>query len=265
METLTRQTIPVRVRHLETPESYLRRLCVANSIDANWLVNSLRQRRLADGRDTRDLGVAIAELGGPAPEHFEAAHAAALVGHANVRGPWDKQTVTRTACLSCTAGERVLTYPHVRFTFCRRHGQWLGDGTRQQRRGVLDAESWNAERHLRRMVARGLVNNDLIDLAWALVRDKHLLVDRATWDAKLERAMSRPGFIKEVDDRLAMFPETVRVLRAVARPEFADKIRSGRLDSTQRRAYLYRSFAWAGPERWVLCEGIDQYFNRDAE
>lgn len=115
------------------------------------------------------------------------------------------------------------------------------------------------------MVARGLVNNDLIDLAWALVRDKHLLVNRATWDAKLERAMSRPGFIKEVDDRHALFPETVRVLRAVARPEFADKIRSGRWDSTQRRAHLYRSFAWAGPERWVLCEGIDQFFNRDAE
>lgn len=265
MTPLPRQTIPVRLRHLETPTSYLRRLCVANSINHDWMVRALRQRRLTDGRDARDLGDAIAELGGPAPERFEAAHAAALVGHDNVRGPWDKQAATRTVCLSCTAGERVTTYPHIRFQFCRRHGTWLGNDASQQRHGVMDAETWKADVSLRRLVTHGHVGRDLHETAWELVRDNAYLVGETVWTDRLHRAHEQPGFTREVDDRIALFPETVRVLRVVAHPEFADKVRSGRRDATQRRAYLYRAFAWAGPERWVLCEGIDQFFNRDDE
>lgn len=265
MAPFNRQTIPVRLRHLETPTSYLRRLCVANSIDHEWMVKSLRRRRLADGLNVRDRGDAIAELGGPAPERFEAAHAAARMGHANPRGPWDKQAAARTVCLYCTAGERVTTYPHIRFQFCLRHGTWLGSDPSQQRHGVMDRDMWKSERAMRRLVTHGHVDRDLYATAWELIRDNAYLVGEGAWTDRLRRAHEEPRFAREVDDRIAMFPETIRVLRVAARPEFAEKVRSGRRDATQRRAYLYRAFAWAGPERWVLCEGIDQFFNRDDE
>lgn len=229
MEPLPRQVIPVRVRHLETPNSYLRRLCVANSIDFEWLVRQLRQR---------NLGEAIAQLGGPEPGWFEAAHASALVGYPNFYGPWDKQPTARMACRWCTAGEPVLTYPHVRTSFCRRHGTWLGDGTRQQRQGVLDSELWKSESRLRRMVSRCLVDHHIIEMTWALVRDQHFLVSRATWDEKLQRALERPDFVREVDDRLALFPETVRVLESVAHPNFVLDVRAGVYDTSIARRHL---------------------------
>lgn len=266
MEPLPRQLIPVRPCHLETPTSYLRRLCGANSIDGDWMFRHLRKRRLACGRDERDLGVAIAELGGPDPSMFEQAYNCAKVGHENLRGPWGKQAATRTACLSCTAMQRVTTYPHIRFAFCRRHGRWLGTSQHPaQRPEVMDAAIWKAERRLRVLVRTGHVNRDLYETAWELVRDNAYLSTGKTWSPRLRAAWDSPGFVREVDDRIALFAETVRVLGVTAEHEFAEKIRTGHYDSTVRRTHLYRALEWAGPQRWVLVEGIDQFFNRDSE
>lgn len=157
---LPRQLIPVRLVHLETPDSYLRRLCQANSINYTWLHNVICSRRRKGGQDARDFGAAINELGGPSPDRFEAAHTYASVGHINLRGVWAKQSAQRIGCLSCTVGESTPTYPHIRFAFCRRHGQWLGN---LQRQHVLDAELWKAERLLRHLVASGLVDRDLYE------------------------------------------------------------------------------------------------------
>lgn len=253
MQALSRQTIPVRVRQLETPGSYLRRLCIANSIDATWLVDSLRRRRRADGRDTRDLGVAIAELGGPTPEHFEAAHAAALVGHANLRGPWARQEVTRTACLSCTAGERVQTYSHVRFAFCRRHRQWLGV---TQRHRVMDEDLWKAERRLRHLVTRGRVSSTLYESTWGLVRDNAYMTEGKKWSPRLLAAWDSPDFVLGTDDRVALFAETVRVLDVASQQPYLHRAASGREGRAANRNALNDALAWVVPDRWLLVEGM---------
>lgn len=262
MDRFPRQWITIRPRHLETPKSYLRRLCVANSIDFEWLQKKVRKRRLDHGADLREIGVVIAELGGPAPAWFEAAHARARLGYPSLRGPWDRQPIARLACLSCTAGESVITYPHVRFAFCLRHSRWLG---REQRVGVLDAETYTAERSLRRLVSSGDVDRDLYETTWELVRDNAYLVGESAWPERLRRAREQAGFTREVDDRIAMFPRTVRALGVTSSREFDQMVRSRQHDDTIRRAYLYRAFEWAGPERWVLVEGIEQFFDREAE
>lgn len=256
---LPRQLIPVRLVHLETPDSYLRRLCRANSIDYTWLHSVIRIRRLNSGRDVRDFGAAINELGGPSPDRFEAAHTYASVGHLNLRGPWAKQSAQRIGCLSCTPGESTLTYPHIRFAFCRRHGQWLGN---HQRQHILDAELWKAERMLRHLVASGLVDRDLYETAWELTRDNAYFLGEDTWPVRLRDASDQSDFRRGTDDRIALFPCTVRVIRIVTHPAFIQRITTGRRDDSTRRRYLSRAFEWAGPQRWILVEGIDQFINR---
>lgn len=212
---MPRQAVPVRPVHFETPNSYLRRLCEANSIDRAWIETVIRQRRIARGHGARELGLVINELGGAQPTAFESAHERARIGYSTTRGAWDKQRATRDACLSCTAGIRVSTYPHVRFAFCKRHGQWLGD---TQRQGVLDAELWKAERLFRRLVSVGRVDAELYAGTWDAVRDHVYMVGEAAQPARLREAFSRAEFTVGADDRIALFPRTVRCLHALTRP-----------------------------------------------
>lgn len=214
-DRLPRQAVPVRPVHFETPNSYRKRLCEANSIDRSWIETVIRQRRIAGEHGARELGLVINELGGPPPAAFESAHGRARIGFPTTRGAWDRQRSARTACLSCTAGAKVSTYPHVRFAFCRRHGQWLGDTQRQR---VLDAELWKAERRFRRLVSAGRVDAELYEGTWDAVRDHVYMVGGVSQPARLHRALDRPGFSAGVDDRIALFPRTVRCLGAVTRP-----------------------------------------------
>lgn len=256
---LPRQLIPVRAVHLETPDSYLRRLCRANSIDYLWMYSVINARRRHDGHGVYVLGEAINELGGPIPKRFESAHAYASVGHTNLRGPWDKQAATRSACLACTLGERVSTYPHIRFAFCRRHRQWLGD---VQRQGVMDAKLWQAERRLRRLVTSGLVDRELYETAWDLVRDNTYLIGEGTRPERLQRALDRNSFSYGTDDRIALFPETVRVIQIVADPAIAHRISTGRRNDPAVRTCLSDALDWAGSERWLLVNGAYELLKR---
>ena len=254
--------IPVRRAHLETPHSYLRRLCAANIVDSTWLERQVRARR-QNATDPHRLGMVIFELGGPTPEAFSEAHRAATFGMMPLRPAFAIQRTTRAACLACTAGQSARTYAHIRFAFCRKHGRWLGEDIFEQRAGCMDALNWAAEQRLRRLVSSGHVDERLYRTAWTLVRDNAYLAGGKTWSDRLKRAHDQPGFTREVDDRLALFPETVRVLNIVTRPGFVEAVAGGRRDSTERRAYLHRAFNWIPEERWVLCEGIDQFFNTD--
>jgi hypothetical protein len=256
---LPRQLIPVRAVHLETPDSYLRRHCKANSIDYACMHGVINTRRLNDGRGGCILGEAINELGGPIPIRFESAHAHASVGHTNLRGPWDKQAATRSACLSCTVGVRVSTYPHIRFMFCRRHRQWLGD---VQRQGVLDAELWKAEQLLRRFVTSGLVDRELYETTWDLVRDNTYLIGERARPERLQRVLDRDGFTFGTEDRIALFPETIRVIRIVADPAVAHRISTGRRNDPAMRAFLSDALEWAGAERWLLVNGAYDLLKR---
>lgn len=254
IERLPRQLIPVRYVHFETPNSYLRRLCTANSIDHAWMLSLVKKRRVAARSGAAELGSVIAELGGPDSAMFVRAHQRALRGHPNTRGPWDKQAASRGACLSCTAGQRVVTFPHIRFMFCKRHGRWLGD---VQRRSVLDADLWKAERRLRGLASTGRVDRELYETAWELVRDHYYLMDTDTRPRRLQHAQEQDSFILGTDDRVALFPETVRLIDTINRVAAATDGPGSRLTPSEHpaRAKLSTALEWAGRERWLLVEG----------
>lgn len=254
------QWVRVRPVHLETPHSYLRRLCEANSIDVAWMRSQVTARRQAFASGPEELGRVIHELGGPRPEWFIRAHDTASLGYPNAWHPWEKQRQTRPACPGCAPRRDAVTYAHVRFSFCLRHRYWLGV---EHRADAIDQRASVAERTLRRLVSAGHVRRDLYETAWDLIRDNTYLIGESPWQDSLERVRAQAGFVREVDDRLALFPETVRVLRITSSPQFQEIVTSDRYDETQRRGYLYRVFDWAGPQRWVLVEGIEQYFDRE--
>jgi hypothetical protein len=255
LDQLPRQSVPVRPVHLETPGSYFTRLCTANSIDRPWMETVVRQRRRTGGRGADELGVVIAELGGPEPGRFESAHACALIGHRNLRGPWDKQSATSIACLSCTAGAAAATYPHIRFAFCRRHGQWLG---KLQRPGVLDADLWKAEHTLRSMVRSGYVTRELYEGTWDAVRDHAYMIGENAQPERLRRALDQREFTIGTDDRIALFPQTVLALRAVTRPQLITLAGQGSRKRHEVRSALTDSLDWAGDDRWLLVKNLQE-------
>lgn len=256
-DQLPRQAVPVRRVHLETPASYFKRLCAANSVDRQWMETVVRQRRRSGGRGAVELGIVITELGGPEPGSFESAHEWALVGHRNTRGPWDKQSTSRTACLSCTAGTPVTTYPHIRFTFCRRHRQWLGQ---LQRPGILDAELWKAEHALRRLVRSGRLNRALYDGAWDAVRDHFYMVAESSRSARFQRALDHPGFTVGTDDRIALFPETVRIIQVLTNPGvIAIALERNRPHRGVRHELMNR-LDWIDDDRWLLVNRLHELF-----
>ena len=83
-------------------------------------------------------------------------------------------------------GTTVATYPHIRFTFCRRHGQWLG---KLQRPAVLDADLWKAEQALRCMVRSGHVTRELYEGTWDAVRDHAYMIGENAQPEGLRRAL----------------------------------------------------------------------------
>lgn len=255
LDQLPRQSVPVRPVHLETPGSYFARLCTTNSIDRPWMETVVRQRRRTGGRGAGELGVVIAELGGPEPGRFESAHAWALIGHRNLRGPWDKQSTSGTACLSCTAGTAVATYPHIRFAFCRRHGQWLG---KLQRPAVLDADLWKAEQALRCMVRSGYATRELYEGTWDAVRDHAYMIGENAQPERLRRVRDQPKFTVGTDDRVALFPQTVLAPRAVTRPQLIILANQGSRKRHEVRSALTDSLDWAGDDRWLLVKNLHE-------
>lgn len=253
IDQLPRQKVPVRRVHLETPASYLKRLCAANSIDRQWMETVVGRRRRAGGRGPAELGLVINELGGPEPHAFESAHTWARVGHPNTRGPWDRQSAARTACLSCTTGRSVTTFPHIRFAFCRRHGQWLGTF---QRPAILDAELWKAEHRLRRLVRSGRVTHELYEGTWDAVRDHVYMIGEGALTDRFRRTVDQAGFTAGTDDRIALYPQTIRVLQQVTRPELFALASQGSRSNRDVRASLTASLDWAGDERWLLVNSL---------
>lgn len=233
LDVLRPRLLRVRPVHLETPASYLERLCAANCIDGRWLLAQVRRGRFPGVKSGVD---AIAAYGGPGSSHWTRSHDFASVG-IGFPGTSDAPSGNRLACLSCTAGERVQTYGHIRFSFCRRHGQWLGAAGRQ-RHGVLDETLWGAELQARRLVARGRVDDHLFDSAWQLVRDHRFLVERKTWSRKMDEAYERAGFTRGSDDRFALYPETVRAMTVISQPTFETEVRRGTFDGDVRRDLL---------------------------
>jgi hypothetical protein len=91
----------------------------------------------------------------------------------------------------------------------------------------LDAELWKAEQLLRRLVTTGLVDRELYETAWDLVRDNTYLIGERARPERLQRAFDHVSFTLGTDDRIALFSETVRVIRICRLPGERDHFRAG--------------------------------------
>lgn len=52
------------------------------------------------------------------------------------------------------------------------------------------------------------------------------------------------------------------MIRIVTHPAFFQRVTAGRRNDSTRRNHLSQAFDWAGPQRWILVEGINQFINR---
>lgn len=259
--TFRRLNVPVRPIHFETPHSYLTRLCAANGVDQNFYVKAIRVRRQATG-DSAALGHAIHELGGPSPHHWALSHQKASTGLANARGirdPFGRQRSSRVACTHCAQGADVTTYDHIRAAVCLKHRRWVGRGTtattQRDLRGRADLVA--VERAARRLTADAWIDLDLYGTCWEAIRDWNYMTGQ--WRPDLEAAAEAPTFLREVDDRLALYPETVRLLRMVSNPVFRGMCDPGKGGATRRRAWMHRELAWLPAERWIVAEAVEEW------
>ena len=216
------------------------------------MVGHQRQQR---GTGAAELGSVIEELSGVSPIVFERAHSHARLGHATTRGTWDRQKSSRVACTACTAGTRVVTYPHIRFHFCRRHKRWLGDVQRSVeftptlRRARMASKATRA-RPIDRLRRVGNCCRTGFKLRWNCRRDLwvasaasiHDLLDRRL-DRTSDSALSQVRFCRESNCALATSPPvTPRLLRLqLSSDDPVAQVRVGRSES------------------WLLVEGATKF------
>jgi hypothetical protein len=98
--------------------------------------------------------------------------------------------------------------------------------------------------------------------AWDLVRDNTYLIGEHARPERLQRVLDHVNFTFGTDDRIALFPETTRVIRTVADPAIAHRISTGRPNDPAVRIVLSDSFEWVGAERWLLVNGAYELLKR---
>lgn len=140
------RTLPVKIRprHLETPESYGRRLALANGLPAESAKKAARQLAVRSMNVT--LRTALAEwceIKGDLREgHFQAQARRA-----------DEGLPRRTMCRLCAFGENVEQFGHAESYCCLRHSLWTGPQAGSQTLPSIDDRVRATEiryRHLRR-------------------------------------------------------------------------------------------------------------------
>lgn len=257
------QPVSVRPHHFETPHSYLDRLCAVNVIDRRLMNSLIRKRRSETGRP-HHLALVIHELGGPHATHFARSYL-----RATRTRPDDADTLLaetyrtritgiRHACTRCTAGHSVTTFDHHQFTICLKHGRWLApEHGHEHQRQVPDPSEWvRAERRYRRAVTTGMLTRHLVDATWRIVRDQATVLGPPSWTRVLRGAEASPWFVDGVDDRLALYPQTTRVLNLLSKPRTWEAIDVLFRSPEHLRAHLRRELDWVTGEQWVLIEAL---------
>lgn len=259
MDPLRRLPASVRPVQFELPKNYLRRICQANAVDHEWILEVVRRRQKASSASD-ELGQVLHELGGPPAATWIAEHQRASLGMSRVRSPFQRQPDARVACTRCTAGASVSTFDHIRFSVCVKHSRWIGPGTGPTTQRQLDpgAKAVDADRALRALVSRGQVDEMMRHLAWHAVRD--YAYTTGVWRARLDSALDDPSFTREVDDAIALYPETVRLLGVLVTLRYRDIVNEGALSPTARRAHLFEALDWLPAERWMVCDTIERHF-----
>lgn len=147
--------LPVRVRplHLESPESYGRRLALANGLPAR--VYAIAARQMATAGRAQALKEALElwceKRGGLPIGHFQ---------HQTWRV--SEGLPGRSLCRLCAHGATVGQVDHYEMNCCLRHGLWTGPGISPEDQFLVGAEVLAAERRYRRLLRRKRIHLTLM-------------------------------------------------------------------------------------------------------
>lgn len=264
------QLARVRPLHLESARSYLRRLAEANHTDYSYLQGLTDRRRTAARlhgiERPHEMAVFIEELGGPGLRHWLRAWALSQPpGSLNVERisltmPFQRQRDARLICSFCASGSGATAYDHSNFSVCLKHGRWTHpDGSSARQCQVTDEQVWRkVEMRYRDVIRSPRISRDVVEDVWALVRDNTVMLGVTDWNARVDSAMQRTGACLGVDDRMALYPETVRVLEVFADESLWTDIPVRWRESDEFRARLRQRMAWIPGDDWVLVEGLSE-------
>lgn len=266
---LRRQVFVPRVHTFETPHSYLARICDRNMIDVGHMLQVVVSRKRQTKRP-HELGVLIRELGGPHESSFVMQWVRAgndLKTSVTDQAPHDfgpvfrRTLYTRSACEYCTRGEAVTTYEHEQFMICLKHGRWIQPQPASRVQRQVPPGLHHAERQFRRLQQHPLLPATLHHQIWDLVRDNALMLDNAGWGERIRIAQANG--VAGLDDRISLYPETVRVLAACVDLDIWERLiryspSTWERGSDDLRAMLRQRLAWAGDvsDTWMLVEGL---------
>jgi hypothetical protein len=274
IEPLRRQVFVPRVHTFETPHSYLARICSRNMIDVGHMLQ-VAERRKRQTKRPHELGVIIHELGGPS----EAAFVTQWVRAGNILrsdqalpdfGAVFRRTVyTRSACEYCTRGETVTTYEHEKFMMCLKHGRWVQPQSAGRVQRQVPPGWHRAERRFRRLQKNSLLPVTLHHQIWDLIRDNALMLGNAGWGERIRTACANG--IAGLDDRISLYPETVRVMATCADLDIWEHLimcspSAWGEGAEKLRALLRQRLAWTGheSETWLLVGGLVERLARIA-
>lgn len=117
---MPRQAVPVRPVHFEIPNSYLKPLCEANSVDRSWIASVVKQRRISLGGGPRELSLVINELRGSTPRRSNLLTRGCGSG---TKHPAERGTSSGPRELPPLTESSVT--PHHLTWFCERHPSFL--------------------------------------------------------------------------------------------------------------------------------------------
>lgn len=269
-----RQLTAVRPLHLESARSYLRRMARANYIDPAYLLTLVTQRQTATrnigAERPHEMGVLIEELGGPGYRHWMRAWLLSQApgrlkeSKATLGAPFARQRNERGICHRCAAGTGATSYAHWRFSTCERHGRWtVPDGESVHQAQVPDEAQWRrVEARYCRAVRSPRVDADVIEDVWRLVYDNATMLGVSEWTKRIERAMTADGARVGVEGRMAVYPETVRVLEVLGDEPLWGHLPTRWRESDEFRARLRLHLDWVPGDNWVLVEGLTEVMKR---
>jgi hypothetical protein len=154
--------VHVRLHHLETPQSYGRRLTFANGIPERIIPANQRKRSIATRRSSDSLKHPhwCESMGGLEPGHFrrqDVRLGAGLLG--------------RSLCRLCAHGEEVDQISHIESNCCLRHHLWTGPGTTVNEQVKVSVDVLVAERRYRYLLKRRRISLPLFTEIATILKD----------------------------------------------------------------------------------------------